>query len=138
MEPGMHYPLYVIREPDRAGAATLRASFPDFPGAEATGRSLEELERHAQQMVEQTYAGSEQLIPAPSDAVQLHGFEKAGDDGLWVYVDIDLARVTSKAVGLQFSVLESLLQKVDAAAAERHITRAAFMTLAAVHELERH
>lgn len=134
----MHYPLYVIREPDRAGAMALRASFPDFPGAEVTGGSLKELERRAQQTVEQIYAGSEQLIPAPTDEAELHALENAGDDGLWVFVDIDLARVPSKAVGLQFSVLESLLQKVDAAAAERHMTRAAFMTLAAVHELERH
>ena len=134
----MHYPLYVIRDAGGNRGVVFRASFPDFPGADAAGRSLDDVEHNARRAVEQVYAGSEQLIPVPSCDAQLRAFEKDGGEGIWVYVDIDLARVTSKAVGLHFSVLESLLQKVDAAAAERHITRAAFMTLAAVHELEKH
>jgi metal-responsive CopG/Arc/MetJ family transcriptional regulator len=53
-----------------------------------------------------------------------------------MFTEINLARVTSKAVGVQFSLLESLLQRVDAAAKERHMTRSTFMTQAVVHELE--
>ena len=137
----MQYPLYVVREngrdTSRDGATAFRAVFPDFPGAGAAGSSFEELERNAKQAVERIYAHSNELIPAPTGDAQLRAFEARGDDGLWVYVDIDLTRMTSSAVGIKLSVPEALLKDVDAAAHERSMTRAAFMTLAAVHELER-
>ena len=137
----MQYPLYVVREngrdSSRDGATTFRAIFPDFPGAGAGGSSFEELERNAKQAVERMYAHSDELIPAPTDEAELRAFEERGDDGMWVYVDIDLTRMTSSAVGIKLSVPEALLQEVDAAARERRMTRAAFMTLAVVHELER-
>jgi hypothetical protein len=83
------------------------------------------------------YNRSEQLIPAPTcSTAELHALDMDDGQGIWMFVDINLARVTSKAVGVQFSLLESLLQRVDVAAKERHMTRSAFITLAAVHELE--
>ena len=129
----MQYPLYVRRD----GDSGFRASFPDFPRADARGNSLGELTRNAQEMVELMYDRSEQLIPAPTCSTsELHALDMDDGQGIWMFVDINLARVTSKAVGVQFSLLESLLQRVDVAAKERHMTRSAFITLAAVHELE--
>ncbi|WP_341315310.1 type II toxin-antitoxin system HicB family antitoxin [Paraburkholderia sp. IMGN_8] len=128
----MQYPLYVRRD----HTDTLHASFPDFPGADVTGASLAELERNALEAVERMYDRSEQVIPAPTaDTSELRTLEMDDGEGIWVFVDINLARVTSKSVNLQFSLLESLLRRVDAAAKDRHMTRSAFMTLAAVHEL---
>jgi predicted RNase H-like HicB family nuclease len=129
----MQYPLYVHRNGDTG----FRASFPDFPSADASGDSFDELTHNAQEAVELMYARSEQLIPAPTcNTSELHALEMDDGQGIWVFVDINLARVTSRAVGLQLSLLESLLQQVDAAAKERHMTRSAFIALAAVHELE--
>jgi hypothetical protein len=56
-------------------------------------------------------------------------------EGIWMFVDINLARVTSQAVGIQVNLLDTLLQQVELAARERHMTRSAFITLAVVHEL---
>jgi predicted RNase H-like HicB family nuclease len=129
----MQYPLYVHRNGDTG----FRASFPDFPSADASGDSFDELTRNAQAAVELMYDRSEQLIPAPTcNTPELHALEMDDGQGIWVFVDINLTRVTSKAVGLRLSLLESLLQQVDAAAKERHMTRSAFLALAAVHELE--
>jgi predicted RNase H-like HicB family nuclease len=129
----MQYPLYVHRNGDTG----FRASFADFPGADASGVSFNELTHNARQAVELMYDRSEQLIPAPTcNTSELHALDMDDGEGIWVFVDINLTRVTSKAVGLQFSLLESLLQQVDAAAKERHMTGSAFVTLAVVHELE--
>ncbi|GAB6851461.1 type II toxin-antitoxin system HicB family antitoxin [Paraburkholderia sp. MPAMCS5] len=129
----MEYPLYVRRD----GYTGFRASFPDLPLVDARGDSLGELMSNAQEMVELMYDRSAQLIPVPTSSTsELHALDMDDGEGIWMFIDINLARVTSEAVGIQFSLLESLLQQIDAAAKERHMTRSAFITLAAVHELE--
>ena len=130
----MQYPLYVQRNAD----TVFRASFPDFPGADVTGNSIDEVERNAQEAVERMYHSSEQLIPAPTcDTSELRALEMNGGEGIWLFVNINMSRVTSQAIGFQLSLSESLLQQVNAAARERHLTRSAFFTLAVLHELDR-
>ncbi|MFL9965676.1 type II toxin-antitoxin system HicB family antitoxin [Paraburkholderia sediminicola] len=130
----MQYPLYVHRN----GNTGFRASFPDFPTADASGDSFNELTHHAQATVEALYDRSEQLIPAPTcNTTELQALQIDDGNGIWVFVDIDLARVTSKAVGIQVSLLESLLQQVDASSKERRMTRSAFVTLALIDELKK-
>ena len=129
----MQYPLYVRRDGDTA----FRASFPDFPRADVRGNSFGELKHNAQKVVELMYDHSEQLIPAPTCSTsELHALDMDNGEGIWMFIEINLARVSSRAVGVQFSLLESLLLQIDAAAKERHMTRSAFITLAAIHELE--
>ncbi|MBB5441418.1 MULTISPECIES: type II toxin-antitoxin system HicB family antitoxin [unclassified Paraburkholderia] len=129
----MQYPLYVHRDGDTG----FRASFPDLPRAVACGHSFDELKRNAQEVVELMYDRSEQLIPAPTCSTsELQSLDMDDGRGIWMFIEINLARVTSKAVSVQFSLPESLRQRVDAAAKERHLTRSMFIALAAVHELE--
>ncbi|MGF6575015.1 putative RNase H-like HicB family nuclease [Paraburkholderia sp. GAS333] len=128
----MQYPLYVRRD----GDAGFRANFPDFPRVVVHGNSIDELKSDAQQAVELAYDRSEQIIPAPTRSTsELHVLDMDDGEGIWMFVDINLARVTSLAVSIQFSLLEGLLQQVDLAARECHITRSAVITLAVVHEL---
>jgi len=129
----MQYPVYVHRDTTTA----FRASFPDFPGADVSGNSLEELKRNAQNIVELKYDGSEQLIPTPTcDTSELRRLEMDDGEGIWLFLDINMSRVTSRVVGLHISLREGVLNRVDSAARERHLTRSAFFTLAALHELE--
>jgi predicted RNase H-like HicB family nuclease len=130
----MQYPLYVHRN----GNTGFRASFPDFPTADASGDSFSELTHNAQATVEALYDRSEQLIPAPTcNTTELQALQMDDGNGIWVFVDIDLARVTSKSVGIQVHLLESLLQLVDARSKERRMTRSAFVTLALIDELKK-
>jgi predicted RNase H-like HicB family nuclease len=132
MEQIMQYPLYVHRD----GDVGFRASVPDFPVVFAHGKSMDELKIDAEQAVELMYDCSEQLMPAPTCSTsELHEQEIDDGEGTWIFVDINPARVTPQAVGVQFSLLESLLQQVDLAARERHITRSALITLAVLHEI---
>jgi predicted RNase H-like HicB family nuclease len=130
----MQYPLYVHRN----GNTGFRASFPDFPTADASGDSFDELTRNAQATVEAMYDRSEQLIAAPTCSTsELQALQMDDGNGIWVFVDIDLARVTSKSVAIQFNLLESLLQQVDARSKKRGMTRSAFLTSALVDELKK-
>jgi predicted RNase H-like HicB family nuclease len=96
----MQYPLYVQRDSHTG----FRACFPDFPNADASGDSFDELKRNAQAVVELMYDHSEQLIPAPTcNTSELHTLDMDDGEGIWMFVDINLARVTSKAVGLQLT-----------------------------------
>ena len=80
----MQYPLYVHRDT----ATAFRASFPDFPGADVAGNSLEELKHNAQNIVELKYDGSEQLIPTPTcDTSELRRLEMDDGEGIWLFLD---------------------------------------------------
>ncbi len=56
--------------------------------------------------------------------------------GIWMLVDIDLSKINSKAVRLNISLPERLVQQIDNAANKRHMTRSAFLAMAAQHEME--
>ncbi len=128
----MQYPLYVRRD----GAIGFRGSFPDFPRAFAQGKSIEELKIDAKQAVELMYGRTEQLIPAPTySASELRALEMDDGDGIWMFLDIDLAQVTSRAIEIQVSLPDGLLQQVDRVARERNMTRSSLITLAVVREL---
>jgi predicted RNase H-like HicB family nuclease len=129
----MQYPLYVHGD-SRNG---FHASFADLPLARARGATLEELRSNAQGAVELEYNRSEQLIPAPTSSMsELQSLEMDDGHGIWMYVEINLVRVTSQAVSVAFSLPESLLRQVDACAKMRQLTRSAFFALAAAHEVQ--
>jgi hypothetical protein len=56
-------------------------------------------------------------------------------DGFWMLVDIDLSKVSTKAIRLNTSLPEKLAQKIDAAASAQHLSRPAFLAKAALKEL---
>ncbi|MEZ2354316.1 type II toxin-antitoxin system HicB family antitoxin [Caballeronia sp. RCC_10] len=128
----MQYPLYVHRD----SSDGFRASFADLPLACACGATLEELRSNAQSAVELTYDRSEQLIPGPTGSMsELQSLAMDDGHGIWMYVEINLVRVTSQAVSVQFSLPDTLLRQVDACAKRRRLTRSAFFALAATREV---
>ncbi|WP_244808479.1 type II toxin-antitoxin system HicB family antitoxin [Caballeronia zhejiangensis] len=128
----MQYPLYVHGD-SRNG---FRASFADLPLACARGATLDELRSSAQGAVELQYDRSEQLIPGPTGSMsELQSLPMDDGHGIWMYVEINLVRVTSQAVSVEFSLPASLLHQVDACAKQRHLTRSAFFALAAAREV---
>ena len=49
--------------------------------------------------------------------------------------DIDLSRINARAVRLNISLPERLVQRIDAEAGRRKLSRSAFLALAAEHEM---
>lgn len=130
----MQYPHYVHRD----GVSEYRSSFADFPDARATGGSLSELEHNAQERLRHLYDDGDQLLPPPtSDTSALKMLQMDDGLGIWMFVEIDPIPRTPQSVDLRLTVHARFLTQVDETAQKRGLTRAAFLTLAARHELAR-
>jgi hypothetical protein len=57
------------------------------------------------------------------------------DNGVWAIVDIDTSRYDGKAEKINITVPRRLLHLIDEAAKARHLSRSAFLALAAQHEM---
>ncbi|WP_454712839.1 type II toxin-antitoxin system HicB family antitoxin [Cupriavidus nantongensis] len=127
----MLYPVHI--EPGDAIHAH-GISFPDFPGCFSAADDWADIPVNAQEAVEAHFADGEP-IPEPSGLERwLNDPEYQG--GVWMLVDIDLSRVNTRAVRVNISLPERLVQAIDDAAKSRHMTRSAFLALAAQHEME--
>lgn len=126
----MHYPIYVHKDQNSAYAAT----FPDFPGCFAAADELDDLPKAAQEAVEAHFFGETEGIPGPSTPEAWLNHEDY-QDGYWMMVDIDLSKVSTKAIRLNISLPENLVHRIDAIAKERHLSRSAFLAMAAEREM---
>lgn len=126
----MFYPVYIHKDDDSAWGAT----FADFPGCFTAADDLADLPRLAQEAVEVYFDGETDAIPAPTTPDQW-----VNDDrfvgGYWMLIDIDLSKVSTRAVRLNISLPENLLTEIDKYATKRHMTRSAFLAAAAINEM---
>ncbi len=83
----MLYPLYVHHDEGSAFGGT----FPDFPGCFTAADALADLPQMAQEAVEVFFEGEGAEIPPPGDIALLKE-DARYQDGVWLLVDIDLAR----------------------------------------------
>ncbi|WP_313344676.1 type II toxin-antitoxin system HicB family antitoxin [Stenotrophomonas sp.] len=126
----MLYPVYVHQQEDSAFGAIV----PDLPGVHSAADQLEELPAMIQEAVELMYDGEEKT-PPPASAVTAYLAQPQYQDGFWMFVDVDLTKVNTRAVRLNISLPEHLVGKIDKAAAARRMSRSAFLAMAAEHEL---
>ncbi|MBP6706060.1 MAG: type II toxin-antitoxin system HicB family antitoxin [Achromobacter sp.] len=126
----MFYPIHVHKEKGSA----YGASFPDFPGCFAAADDWQDLPRAAQEAVEAHFHGEAETIPAPSTPEAWVSHEDF-QGGYWMMVDIDLSKVSTKAVRLNISLPENLVHRIDEAAQTRRMSRSAFLAMAAEHEM---
>lgn len=126
----MLYPAYVHKDADSSYGVT----FPDFPGCFSAADELAGLPRAAQEAVEVHFDGEDLPIPKPS-APEKWSADERFQDGYWLLVDIDLSKVSSKAVRVNISLPEDLVHQIDDFAKARHMSRSAFLAAAAKHEM---
>jgi predicted RNase H-like HicB family nuclease len=122
----MLYPIYVHRYADDAYGAT----FPDFPECSIGAGELQALPAAAQEAIEIHFFGRAASIPLPT-APEAWANDARFGGGFWMMVDVDLARVRSRSVRLNISLPQNLLGRIDAAAREQHLSRSAFLAMAA-------
>jgi predicted RNase H-like HicB family nuclease len=128
----MLYPAY-IHSGDENHAFGIQ--FPDFPGCFSAADNEQDITTSAQEAVEAHFSDGEP-VPQPS-AVGVLMKEPEYQGGFWMLIDIDLSRVNMKAVRLNISLPERLVQQIDAFARARRLSRSAFLALAAEHEMTR-
>lgn len=127
----MFYPIYVYAEEGCAYSAT----FPDIPGCFTAADELKGLQEAAQEAVEAHFGADADPIPAPSTPEAWLNHEDYQDGGFWMMVDIDLNKIRSRAIRLNISLPEGLVQRIDATAQKRGQSRSAFLAAAAEHEM---
>lgn len=127
----MLYPLYVhVGDAKHAHGVT----FPDFPGCFAAADEWEDLPRAVQEAAEAHFVDGDENVPQPTPLEQL-AIDPEYQGGVWMLFDIDISRINSKAVRLNISLPERLVQQIDAVARQRRMSRSAFLALAAEHEM---
>jgi len=129
----MLYPVYVHKE----GESAYGVTFPDFPGCFAASDELQGIPAASQEAVEAHFYGDEAGVPAPSTPEKWQG-EADYQGGYWMLVEIDLSKISTKAVRLNISLPENLVHRIDKAANDRRLSRSAFLALAAEHEMTAH
>ncbi|WP_333679856.1 type II toxin-antitoxin system HicB family antitoxin [Dyella sp.] len=128
----MYYPVYVFKDPGSAYGAAI----PDMPGVNSAADELEDLPAMVQEAVELMYEG-EESGPAPASTIERWKDDPEYQGGFWLMLDIDLSKISTKAVRLNISLPEYLVHRIDSVAKSRHLSRSSFIAMAAEHEMAR-
>lgn len=116
------------------GDGCYGASFPDFPGATTVADDLDALYAKAAGMLAFHIAGlieDGEPVPAPralSDLRDDPAFREDAADGFVALLDVDLP---GRAVRVNISLEESVLRRIDSAAAAAGQTRSGYLAEAA-------
>lgn len=123
----MIYPVYVhLGDAEYAHGVTL----PDFPGCFSAADSYADIPANIQEALELYAEGEDFDIPEPSEIDTL---EASGEyiGGVWMLVDIDVAKLSSRPLRLNVSLPEHVVKKMDDYAEKHHMTRSALIVKAA-------
>lgn len=122
----MIYPAYVhLGDEQRAHGVTL----PDFDGCFSAADSYDDIPKSIQEALELHFEGENLEIPTPSTIDRL---EASGEytGGVWMLVDVDVSRLSSKPQRLNVSLPSHVVKRMDEYAAKHHMTRSALIVKA--------
>jgi predicted RNase H-like HicB family nuclease len=123
----MLYPVY-IQVGDEGHAHGIE--FPDFPGCFSAADDWQAINRMAQEAVECHLAGESKPLPAPT-ALEILAADSRYEGGVWMLVDLDVARLDPIPKRVNISLPCSLLSQIDEYAQTHHLTRSGFLAKAA-------
>ncbi|MDA8428442.1 MAG: type II toxin-antitoxin system HicB family antitoxin [Geobacteraceae bacterium] len=129
----MLYPAYIhVGDDQHAHGVTI----PDFPGCFSAADDWEDLPRMIQEAAEVYFEGEDIPVPAPTSLEQLTANPEY-QGGVWLLVDIDLAKLKVKAKRVNITMSENLLQEIDRYAVQYHMTRSGLLAQAAGQYIHR-
>jgi predicted RNase H-like HicB family nuclease len=105
----MLYPVYVhVGDKEHAHSAIV----PDFPGCYSAADDWQDLPRMIQEAIELWCEGEELELPEPTPLEKLlNDPEYVG--GVWLLIDIDTSKLETKAVRINVSLPQGLLNEID-------------------------
>jgi predicted RNase H-like HicB family nuclease len=128
----MLYPAYIQIGDDQHAHGV---EFPDFPGCFSAADDWREINRRAQEAVECHMNGESGRLPEPTPLEKLAADPRYAG-GVWMLIDLDLARIDPSPQRVNISLPSSLLARIDEFAEARHISRSGFLAQAAVTAME--
>lgn len=127
-----HYIALIHKEAD----SDYGVSFPDFPGCVTVGADLDEARARAEDVLAfhvEGMAEDGEAIVEPSGLEQIMA-DRENRDGVAILVP--LKATSGKAVRVNVTIPEDVLDRIDRFAAERGMNRSGFLTLAARKAME--
>jgi predicted RNase H-like HicB family nuclease len=129
----MLYPAYVhLGDEEHAHGVTI----PDFPGCFSAADKWDDLPHMIQEAAEVYFEGEDTVIPAPTPLEKLAA-NPDYEGGVWLLVDIDLAKLKVKAKRVNITLSEKLLLEIDRYAEQNHMTRSGLLAQAADQYIHR-
>lgn len=127
----MQYFYAVVHKDDDSA---FGVSFPDLPGCFSAADRIEEVLPNACEALELWFEDAAPVVASRLDQIRE---SSAGDllDGAFI-VAVPLIRRTGRQVRANISLDRGMLDAIDRAAAERNLTRSAFLADAARNEIE--
>jgi len=133
MEVKMLYPAYVhVGDKKHAHGVTI----PDFPGCFSAADEWDDLPRMIQEAAEVYFEGEDTAIPSPTPLEQLVD-NPDYQGGVWMLVDLDLAKLKVKAKRVNITIPENLLYEIDRFAGQHNLTRSGLLAQAAGQYIHR-
>ena len=120
----MLFPVVVHKDENSDYGVTI----PDMPGCFTAGTTLDEAINNIQEAAECHYMDESALPVASSLERFVNDNEYAG--GIWVMVNIDLAKLKVKAKRVNITMPENLLHEIDLYAEKYHMTRSGLLAQA--------
>jgi predicted RNase H-like HicB family nuclease len=131
----MQFPVVIHKDPTSSYGVTV----PDLPGCFSGSETLDDIFAAAQEAIACHIEGllmDGEPIPdkKPIDEHQTNP-DFAG--GIWALVDVDVSKLSSKAVRINITIPSRVLAIVDEAAARERESRSGLLTRAALSHIER-
>lgn len=129
----MIYPAYVhLGDKAHAHGVTI----PDFPGCFSAADKWDDLPHMIQEAAEVYFEGEDIPVPTPTPLEKLVA-NPDYEGGIWLLVDIDIAKLKVKAKRVNITLSEKLLQEIDHYAQQNHMTRSGLLAQAADQYIHR-
>jgi predicted RNase H-like HicB family nuclease len=128
----MRYPIILHTDNHQDFGVTV----PDFPGCFSAGNSIAQAIENASEAImahSEDMVADGELIPAPSESVDMADFFPDEGVALLAYVDVDLERVLGPAKRINITVRPSILQAIDRRAKARGMNRSEYLAYAGTH-----
>lgn len=130
----MLYPVYIHIGDEKHSHGVV---IPDFPGCFSAADRWEDLPRAIQEAAECHYYDEEGEVPPPTPLEKL-AVNPEYEGGVWMLVDIDLSRISTRAKRVNITLPENLLHRIDEYAAAHGMNRSSFLARAAGVFMEEH
>lgn len=129
----MLYPAYVhLGDENHAHGVTI----PDFPGCYSAADEWEDLPHMIQEAAEVYFEGEDIPVPSPT-SLELLADNPEYQGGVWLLVDIDLAKLKVKSKRVNITMPENLLHEIDRYVEQYHMTRSGLLAQAADQYIHR-